>query len=433
MPETVAELDRVAEGLVGRRLGELLDIPTGERQSVRTKGRVGHHVERILGVATNSDAGPDLPHLGIEVKSVPMRRLKRSSQLTAKERTFITLINYVDITGQPFDGSPLDLKTRLTLYVFYEWERDRPTAEVPILRTFVHRRDDAATDMAVHAHRHVQDVVIAGQAHLLSEGDTPGIGAATKDQGGKWVAQPFSREPARRRGFAWKAAYTTALYRDIETGPTPVRGGLTGLMIEAEERVRERHGATVGQLRDEFLPGRSDRAKGLTGAVARRLLGSPTAAREPAEYRRFGLMVRAVRTGPQGRPWEGTSFPAIDFRDVVDEEWESSPLVEQLSSILLVIFHDPRKVVVEAELERVVLWEPTPGDIDVMRREYEVFRRCISESRPEDMPRESQTRVLHMRPHGRDGTDLVSLPDGRPFRRLSFWLNKDYLRDVLGT
>jgi DNA mismatch repair protein MutH len=397
---------------------------------VRTKGYVGAHVERYFGVPANNEAGPDLPHLGVELKAVPMRRLRRRSAYSAKERTFITQIHYPSIVDQPFEHSPLDIKSRRTLYVFYEWERDRLTAETPVLTTYLHERDEAALDMLRRAHKHVRSEVGAGRAHLLSEGDTPGVGAATKDAGGRWVEQPFGSERARRRGFAWKAAYTSELFRSIDTGLVRVPGGLGSLLRDAQERAARYRGRSIGELRDELLPGRSDRWKSLTGAVARRVLGSTNSA-EPAAYRRYGLLVRAVRLDIDGRPWEATSFPAVDFRDVAEEEWESSPLVEQLRSILLVVFHDPRKVVTEAVLDRVVHWRPTDEDVATMRQEYEILRGHIARSSPDLAPTEAQTQILHLRPHGSDGSDKVPLPDGTLYRRSSFWLNKSYLRRVL--
>lgn len=431
VPRTLSELEQRAYALVGRQLGDVTVVPVDERQGVRTKGRVGQHVESYFGLRPNNDAGPDFPHLGIELKTVPMRRLKAGSNLSAKERTVITQINYDDIATQPFDGSPLDTKTRHTLYVFYEWQRDQPTTEAPVLRSYLHERDTAALDIARRAHDHVVTEVRAGRAHLLSEGDTLGIGPATKDAGARDIPQPFGIEPARRRAFAWKAAYTTALYRSLEGEHRRGDRGLQAVLDEASAHVSRHRGWTVRELRDEYCPGTSDGWKSVTGAVSRRLLGSPSTAREPAAYEPFGLLVRAIRVGEDGMPWEAASFPSIDFNDVAEEEWESSPLVEQLRSILLVVFRDPRKQVLESELTRLIHWQPTSRDVAVMREEYERFRRFIADSRPDDAPKEQQTEILHLRPHGSDGNDLVELPNGRLFRRSAFWLNKSYLREVI--
>jgi hypothetical protein len=80
----------------------------------------------LVRLEANSDSGPDLAEAGIEIKSVPMRRARR--ELRSKERTSITMIDYRRVAVDPFEGTPLDLKTRLTLYVFFLWSRGRSPA-----------------------------------------------------------------------------------------------------------------------------------------------------------------------------------------------------------------------------------------------------------------------------------------------------------------
>lgn len=43
-------------------------------------------------------------------------------------------------------------------------------------------------------------------------------------------------------------------------------------------------------------------------------------------------------------------------------------------------------------------------------------------------PRSAATEVLHVRPHGRDGKDVLPLPDGRSHVRSSFWLNQSFMQ-----
>ena len=84
-----------------------------------SKGSDGRLIESYFGIAGNSDAGPDLSAAGIEVKTVPM--VPSRQEKIAKERTVITMVNYSAIASQDFAESTLDLKTRLTLYVFLLW------------------------------------------------------------------------------------------------------------------------------------------------------------------------------------------------------------------------------------------------------------------------------------------------------------------------
>ena len=74
-PRDVAELESRLSRIAGRTLGELaeaarIDVPNDFR---RAKGWVGMLVEWHLGTTAASRAEPDFPHLGIELKTLPIR------------------------------------------------------------------------------------------------------------------------------------------------------------------------------------------------------------------------------------------------------------------------------------------------------------------------------------------------------------------------
>lgn len=73
-PRTTAELLARAEALAGRSLGSIAQergepVPPDLR---RHKGWVGELVERVLGATAGSRAEPDFPHLGVELKTLPV-------------------------------------------------------------------------------------------------------------------------------------------------------------------------------------------------------------------------------------------------------------------------------------------------------------------------------------------------------------------------
>lgn len=83
-PRTEAELYARADALAGHTLGEIarsvwVEIPTDPR---RSKGWAGQLLERALGATASSRAEPDFPHLGIELKSVPIDLHGRSTGAT---------------------------------------------------------------------------------------------------------------------------------------------------------------------------------------------------------------------------------------------------------------------------------------------------------------------------------------------------------------
>jgi DNA mismatch repair protein MutH len=433
-----SSIERHALRLVNRRVGEVVDVQAGEQQGVYTKGSVGRYVETYFGIEANSDAGPDFASAGVELKTVPLQR--RGRGLTAKERTFITAIDYRTVVDQPFEGSPLDLKSQHTLYVFYEWERGVPIEWFQLLGVLLHERDELDELMLREAHGHVQTMVRQGLAHEISEGDTWGVGAATKDAGGRWVEQPYSREPVRRRAFAYKPPYTTRLWQLTKLRETEraeiidAPDSWQSFVNETAARVEPWVGATVADLLSRFAPDVDRAAKSVTSVVSRRLLGSE-GRRTVEAFDRLGITVRTIRVEPTTLlPHEDVSFPAFDPLDLVEQEWESSDLLDAVSSIYFMVFAaEPGQQIVHARLLGGFFWRPDTMHLTVMGHEWDALKAAFAASEPEERPQASETEILHVRPHARNRQDTLPLPSGRPYVRSSFWLNRGFVGRLVET
>jgi DNA mismatch repair protein MutH len=431
--EDLASIERRAKALVGRRLGEMTTIAAEEQLTSRSRGTVGHHLERYFGLQISSVAGPDFAVTETELKSVPV--VRQGNTFAAKERTFITAIDYARVADVPFEGSSLDTKTRRTLYVFYEWMPDTAVADLRVRRVLLHERDDLDELALREAYEHVQHQVRAGRAHELSESDTWGVGPATKDARARGVPQPFSDEPARRRAFAWRPAYTTRLFQLAKLATEPeveAPDELQDLVDAVRDRLLPHHGRSVAELRNRYAPHISDGAKSLASSATRALLRAGDANALEA-FQRLGITVRTVRAlRTTLRPFESVSFPAIDFLEVAETPWEASPLQEQLNAVLFVVFTaDRTDAPRDARLWTVFLWHPEPADLDLMREEYERYRRAIGTQPPDRWPTAAATEVLHVRPHGRDKQDRRPLPTGGNHVRSAFWLNQDYVQRLI--
>ena len=42
------------------------------------------------------------------------------------------------------------------------------------------------------------------------------------------------------------------------------------------------------------------------------------------------------------------------------------------------------------------------------------------------------TKVAHVRPHGKNGSDYDVLPNGKKIGKQGFWLNAKYLKKIVG-
>lgn len=113
-PDSIPELLQRAEGLCGLKAGELarrLGEPLGS-DPVRTKGRIGEIVERALGAHARNLDVPDFPHLGVELKTIPLDRAGR-----VRESTFVCAIDLSRLEEETWERSRLWRKLRRVLWV----------------------------------------------------------------------------------------------------------------------------------------------------------------------------------------------------------------------------------------------------------------------------------------------------------------------------
>ncbi|KAF3305806.1 restriction endonuclease, partial [Carnobacterium sp. PL17GRE32] len=48
-----------------------------------------------------------------------------------------------------------------------------------------------------------------------------------------------------------------------------------------------------------------------------------------------------------------------------------------------------------------------------------------------NLPSAKENHVTHIRPKAKDGKDKVQLPDGQEITKQAFWLNKEYIAEIV--
>jgi len=114
LPRSEVELLQRADALAGRRLADIaaehgVVVPPDLRHH---KGWVGDLIETALGARGAGRAGPDLPELGIEIKSIPVNQRGRPRQSTW---VCSTPMGGSDLG--PWSGSPVRAKLRRVLWM----------------------------------------------------------------------------------------------------------------------------------------------------------------------------------------------------------------------------------------------------------------------------------------------------------------------------
>jgi hypothetical protein len=96
----------------------------------------------------------------------------------------------------------------------------------------------------------------------------------------------------------------------------------------------------------------------------------------------------------------------------------------------------------EYVFERVMFWNIPAEDLEEVQRVWERTVSIIKNGveliydgrvTRNNLPKQSESRVAHVRPHGRDSHDTYPLPDGRNMTKQCFWLNREYIESVVGS
>jgi len=217
--KTQEELLRKALWLEGKTLAEIVkDINLSDKDSrVTTKGNVGYVIENgFFGVKKNSDALPDIPHLGIEIKTSPLKYNSDRTKLTVKEPLSLNIINYFDEAKcDDIKDSSLYKKNKTILFVFYIHDNTKLRSQYEVKYVFLWHIDDAVLNDLRPDYKKIQNMILEGRAHEIHQYQHEFLTLCPKHNGTfndpsemtSKRKQPFSELPAEVRAFRIKNSY----------------------------------------------------------------------------------------------------------------------------------------------------------------------------------------------------------------------------------
>ena len=143
-PQTEEALMELAWSLAGKHLAS---IAREQGQTVpanlqKHKGWIGELIENALGATAGNAAEPDFKHLGIELKTLP---IKANGQ--ASESTHVCTIHLSDLIGQHWEDALLFKKLRSVLWVPIQADKTIPLADRCVGSPFLWHADDEAISL----------------------------------------------------------------------------------------------------------------------------------------------------------------------------------------------------------------------------------------------------------------------------------------------
>lgn len=434
-----------------RRAQEAIDIPLGEIDKtgrLRTgKGAIGTVLEESwFGYSPNSESEPDFPEAGVELKVTPY--VRGANGIRAKERLVCNIINYMQECDKTFETSSFWHKCNTMLLLSYEHLYDKPKSEFKIDAAILFSFPEEDLLIIEHDWETIINKVRNGKAHEISEGDTLYLAACTKGVNASSVRpQPFSDVPAKQRAYSLKSSYMTQVLNKYifgnEESPKIIRHWSFLQHCSFEDyiiqKVSEFYGKTQQELKDFF--GVDSNAKSLNEILLAKMLNVSGRIAYTEEFQKAGIVPKTIRVQYNGKIKESMSFPTFDFIELSNEEvWEDSELYNYLAptKFMFVIFQQRSDG--EYVFERVMFWNIPNDDLEevhiVWQRARDTVRNGVQliqtpSGVSNDLPKQSQNRVSHVRPHGKNASDKLPLPDGRMMTKQCFWLNNTYIKEQI--
>lgn len=432
----------------------------------RYKGGLGNLIEECyFKYKSNSDANPDFPEAGVELKVTPYK--KAGNTFSAKERLVLTMIDYHSVVKEAdFLHSHVWHKSKLILLVWYLYQKEVPISLdyiINFVKLFTPPKEDL--EIMKEDYNKIVAKIRAGKAHELSEGDTLYLGACTKAPNGeKETSQPFSNLKAKPRAFSFKNSYMTQVFRkiilnDIDTYEPIVPQGTTVTDFESyvQSKISSYKGMSQEALCDRFDVDPQKVRKGIRAILTYRMLGIK--GNHADEFEKAGIVVKTILFQSNGTIKEHMSFPQIDFVELAEENWEDCAFGSYLRETRFFFVTFKKDESGNCYLAGCQFWNMPVGDLEGDVREvWQETHDIISQGRlhvyiddkgkfMNNLPKQKDHPIAHVRPHARTALDMSPLPEGThvivtgntaaawdddtKYTKQCFWLRNSYIAEQI--
>jgi DNA mismatch repair protein MutH len=446
------EIEFISKSAIGKSINDILneELVTIEDKEAN-KGGLGQLVEKYLfGMDNNSDSEPDFMPAGIELKVTPYKKIK-DGKLSAKERLVLNIIDYMTEYKNEFRSSHFWYKNNKIQLLWYLWEANKDKKDLIITNEqLLELEKNEDLKQIEEDWNFIIKKIRDGKAHEISEADTMYLGACSKGANASSTReQPFSDIPAMQRAFCFKNSYMTQLVRKYIGDYSNVEKVLKGTSNTFNEFVNDvinkYKGKTQRELMKEFNI--ESNAKNINNMLISRMFNVKSKLSETEEFQKAKIFPRTIRIEKNGNIKESISFPYFKYIDIVNQDWETCDLREELETTKYMFFVFKMENN-EYVFKGIKLWNMP--EIDIETSVMEMWKKTYNTIKSGNIVKSiengirktnfvgmSENGVCHVRPHGRDSKDVCKLPvpdkltGATEYTKHCFWINNKYLEKII--
>lgn len=404
----------------------------------RTKGSLGQLIEKhffFYDINNNSEA--DFNEAGVELKVSPYI-IKSNGDLRAKERLVLTIINYMkDYEEDDFLKSHVYEKCSLMLLIYYLYEPNKERLDYLINYIKLFQFPEEDLEIIKNDYKIIINKIKDGKAEEISEGDTNYLGACTKGANANSLReQPFSNVKAMQRAFCLKNSYMSYILNHYIVNKTEEfesvvkdsnilkKQSLENYIIS---KLKPYYNQDIEFLKNKFNIPYMVSNKSFTYLLAKGMLNVVNEKIE--EFEKANIKIKAIRLRPDGMPKESMSFPAFKYTEIINEEWLDSELYETFSTTkyLFMIYQyiDDDTLI----FKKAMFWNVPQNDLNSeIKNVWETTVERIKNNEYDNLPKISESSIIHVRPHAQNSNDTYPTPDGKQAIKKCFWLNASYIK-----
>lgn len=207
------------------------------------------------------------------------------------------------------------------------------------------------------------------------------------------------------------------------------------LKEELVERSKPYIGMNQEQLKAEF--GILSTAKSINSMIVNKMIDVERMHPELVKLFKERFVFKTVVTNKNGQVTQSMSFPAINYEDMITNNWEDSETYVYFvqKNICLFVFENTNGTITFSSLKFLQL---TDVDIYNILLVWEKTKNLIINDKlilggkygysVENFPSKSENNVAHIRPHDSDSQrGKVFLPNGKKTIKYCFWLNNKFI------
>ena len=448
---TKDEIQTISKSILGKSLNDILNdegIIVNDKET--NKGGLGQHIEKYLfGIDNNNDSEPDFMPAGVELKVTPYKKIK-NGKLPAKERLVLNIIDFETEYKNKFKDSHFLFKNNKIQLLWYLFEENKNKKDYKITHEkFLDLLLSEDLKQIEEDWNYIINKIKAGKAHEISEADTMYLGACPKGANKETVRnQPFNNIPAMQRAFCFKSSYMTQLvrkyigdYKDVEKVLKNMNDSFNDYVNGV---INKYNNMSQKELMKEFNI--DSNAKNINSMLISRMFNVKSKLSETDEFKKANIIPKTVRIEENGRIKESISFPYFKYTEIIEEDWETSCLREQLETTKYMFFVF-KKENNEYIFKGIKIWNMPELDIEthvmeMWKKTYNTIKtgnivKSINNGiRKTNFVGVSDNNVCHVRPHGRDASDVCVLPvkdkltGACKYTKHCFWINNNYIRNI---